>query len=202
LSGLSSGRGGHSSGTSARSVSRGSVTTRVSLGGGTLGTSGRDEGTGSAGVADDVLAGVGNDQVTVLSNSALFRRHVDDVEVRKTVVEVLAAVGTARDGDRSTGHVDLPVANAVVPHPTEGRLAVGEAGRDLELESLGAIVAVADDRAATFKDHDVLPDRGLGGCSVQGDSQLTGTTTVTGGTVEAEKLVLTHGHVVHMVEGV
>jgi hypothetical protein len=104
--------------------------------------------------------------------------------------------GTASDIDGSTVHVQLgSTAGHGVPGPGESALAVGDLFGESEIENLGASVKT---RAATLDGLDDLEDRVRGGLQVRSVGQLAGTTTVDGGTLEADLLGLSHSHGVHL----
>jgi hypothetical protein len=128
----------------------------------------------------DVLAWMRDcDSIALLLESrlALARGHVDEVDVRKRV-EYIVVVCAAGDRDWSAVHVQLTVADAVVPQPSQRQYTVRKTFGKREGERVSLAIAVRVDRASAFEDLDDLEGRVGGGLFVFCDRDLTGAASV------------------------
>lgn len=151
---------------------------------------------------DDELARVGNDLVGSLDGGALRGGQVDEVLIRKAVVHIVV-VGATGDGDGCAIHVNLPIANLVVPSPSEREISVGEAFGDGEGELVRAIVAFTGCGTTALENLNELEDRRLGRFFVERHGYLTGAPAVRGTAAKGELLgnadwyLVLHTDVVH-----
>lgn len=107
------------------------------------------------------------------------------------------AVRTTSDGDGCTVHVDLAIADAVVPRPRKSCDSIGEALGDGESEWMCARVTIGVDRAASLEDLDELEGRVRGRLLIERDCDLACPTTMRGRAIECELLRLPNSHLVH-----
>lgn len=162
---------------------------------------------------DERLARVGEADVLAFGGHAAV--NVGDEHLRQVValadVDEAARVydGSGRvalafgflDGDGGAVHVELAVADAVQPGPSEGILARGDTFGNLELKVGRALgvrvvapqVACSVGGASTFDGMDDLPDRVLGRLHVLGDADLARAATVDSGALEGQSSLVALG---------
>ena len=118
------------------------------------------------------------------SRLTLASRQVDQVHVWQRVEEVLT-VRASRYCDRCTVHVDLSVADSVVPSPGERCNSVWKVLGNGEGKGMGHAVAVRIDRASAFEYLDEFEDGVNIWFCVHRHSKLAGATTMAGRALEA-----------------
>ena len=130
---------------------------------------------------------------------AFFRGHVDQIHVRKCI-EVVVVARTARNCYWGTVHVQLAVADTIVPCPGQCHHTIREVFWNSKREGMGLSIAIRIDGTSTFENLNDLEGRVRCWLLVLGDSNLASAATMRSRAYEAQLLRRADGHIVHLCD--